>query len=228
MGLGHHHNHNHDGHDHHHHHEVPKDFNRAFAIGVFLNFGFVLVEGAFGFISDSVALIADAGHNLSDVASLLIAWGAIYLTSKRPSKKYTYGFKRSSILASLVNAIILLIAVGAISWESIRRLGHPQAIQENTVMIVALIGIFINAGTALLFASGRKSDINIRGAYLHMAGDAAISAGVVLAAFVIKYTSWYWLDPALGIIISLIIALGTWSLLKDSINLALDAVPDSI
>jgi cobalt-zinc-cadmium efflux system protein len=222
--------HSHGGHDHggHGHSHAPADFGRAFAIGISLNLGFVVVEATYGLIAGSLALVADAGHNLSDVLGLVIAWIAATLAKRRPSARRTYGMKRSSILASLTNAVLLLIAVGAIVFEAVRRLDDPAPVAETTVIVVAAIGIAINLGTALLFARGRKGDINIRGAYLHMAADAAVSLGVVVAGFAMMATGWLWLDPLVSLGIALVIVLGTWSLLKESLDLALDAVPAGI
>ncbi|RJF88286.1 cation transporter [Oleomonas cavernae] len=226
------HDHGHDHHDHSHgghgHSHAPADFGRAFAIGISLNLGFVIVEAAYGLIAGSLALVADAGHNLSDVLGLVIAWIAATLARRRPSARRTYGMKRSSILASLTNAVLLLIAVGAIVFEAVRRLDNPAPVAETTVIVVAAIGIAINLGTALLFARGRKGDINIRGAYLHMAADAAVSLGVVVAGFAMMATGWLWLDPLVSLGIALVIVLGTWGLLRESIDLALDAVPAGI
>lgn len=219
------------GHGHsgaHGHHHAPANFDRAFAIGVALNLGFVIVEFAYGVIANSLALMADAGHNLSDVAGLLLAWGAAWLGRHKPTAKRTYGFGRTTILAALANAVLLLLAIGAIGWEATRRFATPQPIEGETVIVVALVGIAINTATALLFMRGRKDDINIRGAFLHMAADAAVSAGVVLGGVVILYTGWLWLDPVLSLGIVAIIALGTWGLLKDSISMALDEVPPGI
>jgi cobalt-zinc-cadmium efflux system protein len=227
MAHNHSHSHGH-GHSHAHSHAVPADHNKAFAFGIGLNLFFVFAEAAFGFFSNSLALLADAGHNLSDVIGLVIAWGAIWLTKRKPSAYFTYGMKRSSILAALFNAIILLIAVGAIVMEAFRRIWYPNTVQPMTVIIVAGIGIVINAATALLFMRDRKSDINIRGAYLHMLADALISVGVVIAGIVIYFTSWNWIDPLLSILISVIIIYGTWDLLRDSVKLTMDAVPGGI
>jgi cobalt-zinc-cadmium efflux system protein len=225
--------HHHSQHEHEHAHEhghshAPKNFNRAFAIGVALNLGFVLIEALFGLLSNSLALLADAGHNLSDVLGLLLAWGASVLVNKTPTRRHTYGLRRSSVLAALFNALFLLIAVVAIAWEALQRLADPQPIASGTVIVVAAIGIAINAYTAWLFMSGKDHDMNIRGAYLHMAADAAISLGVVLAAVAMLYTGWLWLDPLVSMIIAVIIAIGTWGLLRESVNLALDAVPAHI
>ena len=204
------------------------NYGRAFAIGVALNLGFVIVEAVYGRLSHSLALVADAGHNLSDVLGLALAWGAMILARRLPTPERTYGFRRSSILAALINAAVLLIGVGAIAWEAIGRLSHPDPIKEGAVIWVASIGVLINAGTALMFMSGRKGDMNIRGAFIHMAGDALISLGVVLTAAVILGTGWFWLDPVVSLVIVVLIVYGTWGLLRDSVNLALDAVPEGI
>jgi cobalt-zinc-cadmium efflux system protein len=219
--------HQHDS-DHHGHSHAPTSFGRAFAIGITLNLGFVLVEGGYGIISGSMALVADAGHNLSDVLGLVIAWGAAILTARPASSRFTYGFKSSSILAALANASMLLIALGAITVETIRRLIDPQPVEGGPVMIVAGIGIVINTITALLFMRGRAHDINIRGAYLHMAADAAVSAGVVVAGLLITLTGARWIDPVTSLVIVGVIAVGTWSLLKDSLRMSLLAVPPAI
>lgn len=216
------------GHDHAAHHHGPASYNRAFAIGVALNLGFVGVEAFYGIAAHSVALLADAGHNLSDVLGLLLAWAAAWMAKRQPTRRRTYGFGRSSILASLGNAIMLLVAVGAIAWEAIQRLGAPEPVAEGTVMAVAAIGIVINAATAAMFAAGAKDDLNIKGAFLHMAADAAVSLGVVVAAFLMQQTGWLWLDPVVSLVIVAVIALGTWGLLRDSIDLALDAVPTKV
>lgn len=221
-------NHNHDhGHSHGHSH-APKSFDKAFAIGVTLNIVFVIIEAFFGFFSNSLALLADAGHNLSDVLGLLLAWGAMALARRSPSKRHTYGLRRSSILAALLNATFLLLAVGGIAWEAITRLKNPAEVDSFSMIWVAGIGIFINGFTAWLFMSGKKEDLNIRGAYLHMVADAAVSLGVVLSAIAIYYTNWFWLDPIISLTIVLVITIGTWSLLKESLQLALDAVPAHI
>jgi len=217
----------HHDHDHHHAHG-PADFGRAFAIGTVLNLAFVLVEGTAGFLTDSVALLADAGHNLSDVLGLLVAWAGAELAKRPASKRFTYGLRGSSILAALTNSVLLLVAVGAIGWEAIQRFADPPAIHGGTVMIVAGIGIVVNLSTALLFARGRKSDINIRGAYLHMASDAAVSAGVVLAGLAIYLTGATWIDPVVSLLIVAVILWGTWGLLRDSVAMSLAAVPGGI
>jgi cobalt-zinc-cadmium efflux system protein len=188
----------------------------------------VLVEVLYGLAAHSLALISDAGHNLSDVFCLLLAWGATHLTRSAPTKRRTYGWRRSSILAALINAVILLVVVGGITVEAIRRLGAPPEVAGGTVMAVAAVGIVINTISALLFMSGRKRDLNLKGAFLHMAGDAAVSVGVVIAAFVIRMTGWHWLDPAVSLGIGAVIVWGTWGLLRESINLSMDAVPAGI
>ena len=212
----------------HDHSHAPANYDKAFAIGIALNVSYVVVEAAFGVLAHSLALVADAGHNLSDVLSLLLAWGASRLSQMQPTKRYTYGLRSSSILASLVNAIILLIAIGAIAWEAIRRFNQPQEIPGDTVMAVATLGVVINAATALLFVKGRERDLNIKGAFLHMAADAGVSLGVVVAGFAISRTGLYWIDPLTSLFIVAIIAVGTWGLLRDSARLALQAVPPGI
>jgi cobalt-zinc-cadmium efflux system protein len=226
--MGHHHHHDHHGHHHHGHHHGEINHNRAFAIGVGLNSIYVVIEFLFGLWSHSLALMADAGHNLGDVLGLLLAWGATVLVKRSPSKRRTYGMRRASILAALLNAGVLLFAVGAISWEALHRLWNPEPVATTTIMIVASIGIVINTATALLFVSGRKNDINIQGAFLHMAADAAVSLGVVLAAALIYLTSWQWLDPVIGLLIVAVIAWSTWGLLRESLDLVMDAVPSGI
>jgi cobalt-zinc-cadmium efflux system protein len=203
-------------------------FTSAFAIGVVLNFAFVLLEVTFGFFAHSLALIADAGHNMSDVLGLLLAWGAAALSRRGPTERRTYGWKSSSILAALFNGILLLVSVGAIAWEAVRRLHNPPDVAGKTIMWVAAIGIVINTVTALMFFSGRKHDLNIRGAFMHMAADAAVSVGVVLAGWAILVTGLRWIDPAVSLVIAAVIVWGTWSLLRDSINLALHGVPGGI
>jgi cobalt-zinc-cadmium efflux system protein len=226
--MAHEHSHDHcDGHGCNHSH-APKNFDRAFAIGVALNVAFVVVEVVFGFLSNSLALLADAGHNLSDVLGLLLAWGASVLVRKLPTQRHTYGLRRTSVLAALFNALVLLVAVGAIAWGAILRFGHPESVEIGTVIWVASVGILINGFTSWLFMSGKEQDVNIRGAYLHMAADAAISLGVVVVAIAIHFTGWLWLDPVVSLAIAIAIGAGTWSLLRESLNLALDAVPASI
>ena len=210
------------------HPQAPINYRKAFAIGIALNVSYVAVEAVFGLFAHSLALVADAGHNLSDVLSLLLAWCANEFGQSKPSKHFTYGLRSSSILASLANAIILLIAIGAIAWEAFQRFSQPQEVPAVTVMVVAGFGVLINAATALLFMSGRHRDLNIKGAFLHMAADAGVSLGVVLAGLAIKLTGQYWIDPAMSLVIVAVIAIGTWGLLRESIRLALQAVPEGV
>jgi cobalt-zinc-cadmium efflux system protein len=230
-----HHDHDHDhdhhhghGHGHHHHHPAPGDNNRAFAVSVALNAAFVVIEFAYGFIANSTALMADAGHNLSDVLGLLLAWGAAMLAKSKPDGRYTYGLRSSSILAALANALLLMVACGAIAWEAVLRFAHPPVVAGLTVSIVAGIGVLVNGFSAWLFMAGRKGDLNVRGAYLHMAADAVISLAVVVAGLVVVYTGWTWLDPAASLAIVVVIVIGTWSLLRESVQLVLAAVPANI
>ena len=230
--MGHGHDHAADGHGHEHGHghghahaHAPRDFGRAFLIGIILNTGFVIVEAAYGWISGSMALIADAGHNLSDVLALLLAWGASVAAKRPPNERFTYGYKSSTILAALANAALLLVAIGAIAFETAHRIADPMPVEGTTMVIVAGIGIAINTGTALLFLRGREHDINIRGAFLHMAADALVSLGVVIAGVAILYTGALWIDPAVSLVIVGVIAWGTWGLLKDSVAMSLLAVP---
>ena len=216
------------GHSHEHAHDVPADHGRAFAIGIVLNTGFVIVEAVYGVIAGSMALIADAGHNLSDVLALVLAWGASVAAKKPASARFTYGYKSSTILAALANAALLLVAIGMILVETVQRFADPQPIEAGTVMLVAGIGIAINAGTALLFLRGRKHDINIRGAFLHMAADALVSAGVVAAGALIWWTGALWIDPVTSLVIVAVIGWGTWGLAKDSLRMGLLAVPEGV
>lgn len=223
--------HDHAGHDHSSHaghSHAPASFGRAFAIGSALNLAFVGVEALFGLRAHSMALLADAGHNLSDVLGLLLAWGGAVLAKRGPTAKRTYGLRSSTILAAVANAMLLLVAIGAIAWEAVRRFDHPEPVVAGTMAWVAAVGIVVNTATALLFMRGRKSDLNIRGAYLHMAADAGVSAGVVVAGLAIGATGWLWLDPVISLAIVVVIALGTWGLLRDSVDLALHAVPSHI
>jgi cobalt-zinc-cadmium efflux system protein len=213
-------------HDHEHEHGAPG--GTAFAVGLALNLGFVAVECVFGVIAHSVALLADAGHNLSDVLGLAIAGTASLLARRRPSHRFTYGLRSSSILAALLNAIVLLIAVGGIIVEALNRFGAPEPVAGGTVMAVAAAGILVNGATALLFWRDRHHDINRRAAFLHMAADAGVSFGVVLAGGAILLTHWLWLDPATSLVVSLAIIVGAWQLLRDAVNMALDAVPPGI
>ena len=217
------HSHSEAGHSH-----APGSFGFAFAIGITLNLGFVILEVVYGVFAHSLALVADAGHNLGDVLGLLLAWCATFLARTAPTDRRTYGLRSSSILAALFNAIFLLITVGAIAWEAIRRFGNPTGVEARTIIGVAIIGIIINTATALMFMSGRNRDLNIRAAFLHMAADAGVSIGVVVAGFLIIATGWLWIDPAISLVIAAVIIWGTWGLLRDSINLALHAVPQGI
>lgn len=210
------------------HSHVPANYNKAFAIGVGLNVAYVLVEAGFGLRTNSLALLADAGHNLSDVLSLLLAWAASHLSQIEPNKRRTYGWRRSSIIAALLNAILLLVAIGGISWEALRRLASPEPVPGGIIMAVAGFGVLINTATALLFMRGRERDINIKGAFLHMAADAGVSAAVVLGGLAISLTGLFWIDPAISLLVVAVIAIGTWGLLRDSVNLSLDAVPAGI
>lgn len=215
-------------HEHHNHAHTVSNYNFAFSVGVSLNIIFVVIEAGYGFAVGSLALIADAGHNLSDVLSLLLAWGAHFLAQKAATEKRTYGFRKLTIMASLVSAIFLLIALGGITWEAINRLSNPKPVEGMTVMVVAAIGILINGMTALLFVSGKKHDLNIRAAFLHMAADAVVSFGVVIAGAIIMFKGWLLADPLISLFIVVAILVGTWSLLRDSINLSLDSVPENI
>ena len=211
----------------HHHHATP-DYNRAFAVGVILNVGFVIVEAVFGVMSDSLALLTDAGHNLSDVLGLLLAWGAATLAKRRPSPRRTYGFSRATIIASVFSGMLLMGAVGAIGWEAVNRLVEPAQPAGKTIMIVAAIGVVINTVTALFFLSGKDHDLNIRGAFLHMAADAIVSLGVVISGGLILFYGMNWIDPVISLVIAAVILLSTWGLLRDSLNLAVDAVPRNV
>ncbi|MGA0608236.1 cation diffusion facilitator family transporter [Phenylobacterium sp. VNQ135] len=239
MAHAHHHDHDHDHDDHEHdehghahgfghHHHAPADMGRAFAVGVTLNILFVAAEAAAGLWTGSLALLADAGHNLSDVLSLLLAWGAIVLARRAPSGRRTYGLRKGTILASLANAVLLLVAVGAIVSEAAHRLREPASVEADVVMLVAGLGVVINGITAAFFMRGSHSDLNVRGAFLHMAADAAVSLAVVVGAFAMSQTGLLWIDPALSLIIAAVIVLGTWGLLRDSADLALDAAPRGI
>ncbi|HEX8216815.1 MAG TPA: cation diffusion facilitator family transporter [Allosphingosinicella sp.] len=228
MSLSHSHSHGH-GHSHAHGHDhAPNDFGAAFAIGIALNLGFVAVEAAYGFIANSMALLADAGHNLSDVLGLAIAWTAAVLAKRPPSRRFSYGLRGVSILAALANALILLVAVAFIVYHAVVRLIIPDLVEGETIVIVAAIGILINGATALMFARGRKSDLNIRGAYLHMMLDALVSAGVVVAGIGIAFTGWLWIDPVASLIVAALIFLGMADMLRESVTMALAGVPSSI
>jgi len=225
MGAGH--SHSHHGHDH-HHHRPGDDFTRAFAIGIGLNLAFVAIETVFGFVANSMALLADAGHNLSDVLGLVVAWAGAAMAKKAASPRFTYGLKKAPILAALANSLFLLLAVGAIVAEAVRRLFHPSVTEGGTVIVVALVGIVINGLTAMLFARGSKDDINIRGAYLHMAADAAVSAAVVFAGLLILWTGQQWVDPVMSIAVAIVILWSSIGLLKESVWMSLAGVPSGI
>lgn len=212
----------------HPHSHAPKDFGRAFAIGITLNLAFVAVETLFGFLADSIALIADAGHNLSDVLGLIVAWAGASMARRSRSPRFTFGLKKASILAALVNGLFLLLAVGAIIAEAFRRLFHPAPADGQTIIIVALVGIVINGATALQFARGRHDDINIRGAFLHMAADTAVSAAVVAAGLVIMLTGQQWVDPLMSLAVALVILWGSFGLLKEAVWMSLAGVPSGI
>jgi cobalt-zinc-cadmium efflux system protein len=221
------HSHDHSAHDRRHAH-APASFGTAFAVGIALNLGFVVIEALYGLMSDSVSLLADAGHNLSDVLGLGAAWLASVLATRAPTARFTYGMRGSSILAALFNAVFLLVTVGGLSWEAIRRLGSPEPVAGKTMMAVAAIGILVNGVTAWLFASGRKDDINLKGAFLHMASDALVSVGVVAAGLLILLTGWLWIDPLVSLVINGVIVMGTWGLLRDSVGMSMAAVPAQI
>ncbi|MDR3188835.1 MAG: cation diffusion facilitator family transporter [Prevotellaceae bacterium] len=222
-----HHDHDH-GHGHHHHSLDMARTSRAFAIGIALNVIFVVIEASAGFITGSLALLTDAGHNLADVASLIIALLALKLAAAKPRAQYTYGYKKATILAALVNAVILLAAVGGIAYEAVERILTPVPVEGGVVAVVAGVGIVINAVTALLFFRDKDKDLNVKGAYLHLVADALVSVGVVVAGVAITFTAWYWLDSVISIAVAVIIFVGTWSLLKDTVRLSLDGVPQNI
>jgi len=223
--MAHHHNHNHSKE---HHHARPDNQGHVIVVTIVLNMAFVIIEFAYGFIANSTALMADAGHNISDVLGLILAWGAVILTRKPPSKRYTYGLRSTSIMAALVNAMLLLVACGAIALEAIQRFSQPPTVASLTVSSVAGIGIVINGLSAWLLMKGSKEDLNIRGAYLHMAADTAVSLAVVIAGIAMFYTGWFMLDPIISLLIVIVIVIGTWSLLRDSMQLALSAVPAKV
>jgi cobalt-zinc-cadmium efflux system protein len=212
----------------HNHGHASVSYNRAFAIGVALNAAFVIVEALYGVLAGSLALLSDAGHNLSDVVSLLLAWGAAALATRAATERRTYGLRKATVMASLASAILLLVALGVIAREAVGRLLDPVAVAGGTVIVVAGVGVVINMATALLFMRGRKHDLNIRGAFLHMAADAAVSLGVVFAGVIIMFRGWLWVDPVLSLVIVGILLVGTWGLLKDSMRYAMDAVPGDV
>jgi cobalt-zinc-cadmium efflux system protein len=213
--------------EHHSHGHTQSSYGRAFAIGIALNLAYVGGEAVAGIVSGSLALLADAGHNLGDVLGLSLSWGAAVLSRRQPSGRFTYGLRSTSILAALANAIILLVVTGGIAWEAIWRISHPVQVASGIVVAVAAIGIFVNGGTALLFTSG-STDLNVKSAFLHLAADALVTAGVVAAGIVIWLTNWLWLDPVVSLVVSAVIVFGTWGLLKSAIRLALDAVPEGL
>lgn len=217
---------------HHHHHDHDHGHlslqHRAFGIGIALNIAFVGVETYFGWRADSLALLADAGHNLSDVLGLVLAWLGLFFARSQPNERYTYGRQRASILAALVNALVLLVVMGGMAWEAVQRFSNPMPIEGHTVIAVAAAGVFINGITAMLFMRGSHGDLNIRGAFLHMAGDALVSLGVVVAGFLYLKTGWLWLDPLLSLVIALLIVYATWGLFRQSLRLTFDGVPSSI
>lgn len=212
----------------HDHDHAPTNYGKAFAIGVALNLGFVLVEAFYGWQASSLALLADAAHNLSDVGGLLLACAAFAAARLKPNLRHTYGWRRGSILASFANAILLLVAMGSLAWEAIQRMQTPAPMEAGTVMVVAGIGVIINTVTAWLFLTGSKSDLNIRGAFLHMAADALVSVGVVIAAALYLWQGWTWIDPVVSLLIALVVVIGTWSLFHRSLHLLFDGVPDGI
>lgn len=213
------------GHDHSH---APANFNTAFAVGIALNIAFVAMEAFYGWKINSLALLADAGHNLSDVIGLVLAWGGALAGKLRPDARHTYGWKRATILAAFINALLLLVAMGSLVWEALHRLQSPEPVQGITIMVVAGVGIVVNTATALLFMRGREKDLNIRGAFLHMAADALVSAGVVVAGALALWFGWTWLDPVVSLLIAVVIVVGTWSLFRQSLHLLFDGVPDSV
>ncbi|HEV7995932.1 MAG TPA: cation diffusion facilitator family transporter [Stellaceae bacterium] len=215
-------------HDHSIHAPGRADYGRAFAIGIALNLAYVGGEAVAGVVAHSLALLADAGHNLGDVLGLALSWGAAVLSRRQPSGRFTYGLRSTSILAALANAVILLVVTGGIAWEAVWRLAHPVPVASTIVIWVAAAGIAVNGGTALLFASGRAGDLNIRSAFVHMAADTLVTAGVVVAGIVIGLTGWLWLDPATSLVVSAVIVIGSWGLLRSAIGLALDAVPEGL
>jgi cobalt-zinc-cadmium efflux system protein len=214
--------------DHHHHHHPGDEAARGFGPGIAINLGFVALEAVAGLIAGSMALLADAGHNLSDVLGLVLAWGAAWLARRGPSARRTYGWHRATILAALANAVLLLVAVGAILAEAVDRLLHPAPVAAGIVLWVAAAGVVVNGATALLFAHGREHDLNRHGAFLHMAADAAVSLAVVLGALVIRATGWLWVDPALGALVALVILASSWGLLREAVDLAMDMVPKGV
>ncbi len=228
--MAHQHSHTHGhAHDHgHHHHVVPEQVNRAFVIGITLNAAFVVAEAIAGFVAHSLSLLTDAGHNLSDVASLALSLLAFRLARIKPTSRFTYGFRKTTILAALVNAVVLLIGIGGIGWEAIQRFGDPQPAQGRIIAIIAALGIVINAVTAFFFFHNRKEELNVKSAYLHLATDALVSAGVVIGGIIILYTKWYWVDSVISLVIVIVIFVTTWNLLKETLRLSMDGVPANV
>ncbi|HEY0962714.1 MAG TPA: cation diffusion facilitator family transporter [Pseudomonadales bacterium] len=218
--------HAHPGHG--HHHDAPDTMGRAFALGIALNTGFVAVEAFYGWMAGSLALLADAGHNLSDVAGLVLAWAALAAARLRPTERHTYGWRRGSIIAGFTNAVVLLVAMGSLMWEAFARLRAPAPVEGMTMIVVAAIGVVVNGATALLFSGGHRHDVNIRGAFMHMAADALVSLAVVLAGLIYLWRGWSWIDPAISLAIALVIVFGTWSLFRQSLSLLFDGVPAHI
>ena len=212
----------------HTHHPTPRSFDRAFAWGIALNLAFVAVEAWFGWQADSLALLADAGHNLSDVAGLVLAWGGALAGRLRPDARHSYGWQRASILAAFANALLLLVAMGSLAWEAAHRLAAPEPTQGLTMIAVAAVGIFVNGVTAVLFMRGGEQDLNIRGAFAHMAADALVSLGVVMAGVVYLWRGWAWIDPAASLLIASVIVWGTWGLFRQSLHLLFDGVPEHV
>ncbi len=214
--------------EHSHRHPTPKNYNLAFAVGTALNVIFVVVEATFGFLSNSLALIADAGHNLGDVLALLLSWGATYLAQRKPTRTKTYGLRRGTILAAFVSSLILLMTMSVVAWEALGRLTTPSVVNSTTIIVVAAIGVIINTATALLFLTSQREDLNIKAAFIHMAADAGVSLGVVLGGIAIFLTSLFWIDPAISLVIVIVIIISTWGVFRDSFNLAMDGVPKGI
>jgi cobalt-zinc-cadmium efflux system protein len=215
----------HEPHNHGHHHHVPKDINRVFIIGIILNMSFVLIEAFIGFWKNSLVLLTDAGHNFGDVVGLLFVLIAHRLAKIKPTENFTYGYSKSTVLVALANAILLLVAVGAIGWEAISRITEPHPVEGNIISMVAFIGLVVNATTALLFFKNKENDLNSKGAYLHMAADAVVSLGVIISGIIIIYTHWFWIDAVMSLVIIVVIVASTWGLLRDSFRLSVDGVP---
>lgn len=214
--------------EHSHQHPTPKNYTLAFGIGTALNVVFVIVEAIFGFLSNSLALIADAGHNLGDVLALLLSWGATYLAQRKPTNTRTYGLRRGTILAAFISSLILLMTMSIVAWEALGRFTDPSEVNSMTIIVVAAIGVVINTATALLFFSSQHDDLNIKAAFIHMAADAGVSLGVVIAGVAIMFTSMLWIDPAISLVIVVVIVISTWGVFRDSFNLAMDGVPKGI